>query len=89
MNKKFIVKVLETSQRTIELNMEIEVPNAIIEELDEEGLDEYIQEKIEGNDCTNIEFVDIVDSQIMDMEILEVTEGELPVDVQKSYTIEM
>jgi len=85
--KKFIVSVQETSRRTIEFDCEIKVPLEILNSNNEEVLDEYIQERIEDGTSNRYHFRDIVESELLDSEIIDVKEGTLPKKLNAKYSI--
>lgn len=86
-NTFFVVKTLETTQRTIEVEFEISIPNRILKKLSEDDLNDYLTEKIENNEG-NSRFGEIVESEQLDLEILSVERNKKFYENSKNgYTI--
>jgi len=87
--EKIIVKVQETSRRTIEFDCEILVPIDILESKDEDLLDEFVQNRINEKELVRYHFVDIVESDVLNTEIIETRKGKLPLKINSKYIIEL
>ena len=86
-NTFFVVKTLETVQRTIEVDFEISIPNEILKNMSEDDLNDYLTEKIETNEG-NSRFGEIVESQQLDLEILSIEKNKKFTEISKNnYTI--
>ena len=87
--KKYIIKVFETSSRTIEINYEMDIPIEITNSINKDDIIEYIYKKINENSQTRTQFVDIIESDTLESEIVDFKEGSLPETIQDSYTIKV
>lgn len=85
--KKIIVKIQETSTRTIEFDCELEIPVEILNSENEDDINDFINENLSNSKKYN--FVDIVESELLDTEIINFKQGELPLNVNSSYTIQL
>lgn len=83
--KKIIVTVRETSRRTIEFDCELDVPNKLLQPENEELLSDFLQENLVN--VKKMNFIDIVESELLDSEIINYKEGEFPFNTNQSYTI--
>ena len=80
-----VVKIQETSRRTVEYDCEVEVPFDIYTDADKSKLTDFLDESI--CDSKKVSFVDIVDSEHLKTEILDFKEGTLPNEIIDRYTI--
>ncbi len=83
--KTILAKAQETYCRTIEYDCEIDIPLAFFESADKEALNDFICEAID--EPKRVNFVDIIESEQLNKEIIEINEGKLPDKVINNYTI--
>ncbi|MBU4480735.1 hypothetical protein KKH59_00260 [Patescibacteria group bacterium] len=67
MKNKYIVTKLETIRRTEKVQYEVLIPEKI------KNKGEYTQNQLEGGNYKNCRVVDIVDSEVLDDEIISLT----------------
>jgi RNAse (barnase) inhibitor barstar len=80
-----VVKVQDTSIRTIEFDCEIDIPIEIYKSNNKDALNDFLVDAI----CTpkKVNFIDIVDSEQLETEIIDFKVGKLPNETINSYTI--